>query len=83
MRMMIESTNHYFVQTVIFDNALVVKEKKLNNLNKHGLVEENVVLLYMISALRIASYFDLVVCFYDYVIISEVSSGNFLFGWFP
>ena len=32
----------------------------------------------MISTLRIASYFNLVVCFYNYVIISEVSYGNFL-----
>ena len=36
----------YFVQNVNFENALVVKQRNLNFLNKHGLVEGNVELIY-------------------------------------
>ena len=44
--MMIEGIDSYFVKNVSFENALVVKERKLNYLKKHGLVEGNVVLIF-------------------------------------
>ena len=35
-----------FAQNVSFENSLNVKERKLNYLKKHGLVEGNFVLIY-------------------------------------
>ena len=37
----------YFVQTVSFKNPLLVKKKKLNCLNKHNLVDRNVIPIYI------------------------------------
>ena len=39
-------THKFTVQTASFENALVMKEGKLNHWKKHGLVEGNAVLIY-------------------------------------
>ena len=47
VKMMIEwIVNYFFFLNVSFENALVIKERKLNYLKKHVLIERNVVLIF-------------------------------------
>ena len=41
-----EPIDKLFCSKCKFENAFVVKERKFNFLKKHGLVEENVILIY-------------------------------------